>query len=318
VITGSVIEVFDGTYLQAAPIVVTKSVMICGQSRTGTIFTTAGTAADPLSVLSIQADNVALVRMTIRQLNTAGTTVGTAVVVSGPGFPQTRVSGFWLDNVQVDYTEIGVSLRGTSWIVQDSSMNYVGTGGNRYGIIIYGVDGTSRITNTFFANNASAGRLRAVYLTSTTGVNPNENNSGVLTLSFNSQSGPLQEFFVQDNFQGGFGALTLRFLNNVFSETATWAAAFTVSNFAGNLYGQIVLLSNTASGAGGKGLFTIDGFGTNLFFRSVSLPVQASENVIASTVLVPSFVEAPASTGSIVAYSSAVFNPTSVAVIITP
>ena len=319
VVNGDTILVFNGVYTEAASILVTKSVTICGQTRDGTIVTTAGTPTDPRTVFAVSVDNVVIARMTIRQLSTEGSSVGTAVSVSGPGFPQTRVNGFLLDNVVVDYTEIGVSLRASNFVIQDSILNYVGPVAPRgFGIIMYGINGNSIINNVLFGNAPLQPNLRATYITSSTGSNPNENNAGTLTLSNNQQSSVLGEFFVQDNFQGAFGALTLRFLNNIISETSTWAASFSVTSLAGNLYAQIVLQNNRASGAGTKGLFAIDGFGSGLTFRSTPLAVSSSGNVILSPVILPPFVEAPGSTGGIVGCNGAVFIVSSCTVILTP
>ena len=319
VVNGDTILVLNGVYTEATSILVTKSVTICGQTRDGTIVTTAGTATDPRTVFAVSVDNVVIARMTIRQLSTEGSTVGTAVAVSGPGFPQTRVNGFLLDNVVIDYTEIGVSLRASNFVVQDSILNYVGPVAPRgFGIIMYGTNGNSIINNVLFGNAPLQLNLRATYITSSTGSNPNENNAGTLTLSNNQQSSVLGEFFVQDNFQGSFGALTLRFLNNIFSETSTWAASFSVTSLAGNLYAQIVLQNNQASGAGNKGLFAIDGFGSGLTFRSSPLTVSSTGNVILSPVILPPFVEAPGSTGGIVGCNAAVFIVSSCTVVLTP
>ena len=78
------IVVYESTYTISSTVTISKVLAICGATRDGTIFQTAGTGTDPGTVFLVTVDDVALIGLTIRQQSTAAS-LSTAITASGDG-----------------------------------------------------------------------------------------------------------------------------------------------------------------------------------------------------------------------------------------
>lgn len=310
VLDGHTIFVQAGTYTVSSTISITKQVKIYGAGKTQTVFQSAGTSSDPVSMVSVAANNVLLMNLGFKHKKSNNTSVETAVVVSGTGFPQTRVSGFIMDGCRIEHVEFGLTVRGSGWKIANTDFVYKGpSNSTRRHVGIYGVDG-----NCFAVNNTSnediavgvTGNTRWFALTSTTGTNPSETYQGTLVLDGNVQSGGnLQQFYSQDAWQGTSGGFNLVVKNNVTNENSAFVSFYgTVANF-GNIIGEVTVQGNTISNlhggtpAGGKGLIGIDGAG-GVAFRSSSLIVHHSANTLSNLLFRTDYTEATGSSVSLV------------------
>lgn len=322
VLDGDSIMIQNGTYTVSSTINITKQVQIYGQSKSGVILETAASSGAPVSMINVSVSNVTLQRMTIKHKKTSNTSVESALVVSGPGSPQTRVDNFDLDDVRIEHIEFGVTIRGSNWKLSNSQFVYAGPNNStRRHVGIYGVSGTC-----FAYNNESeeqiavgvTGNTRWYALTSTTGTNPNETYEGSLVLENNRQTvGNLQQFYSQDSWQGSAGGFSVYLKGNQTNETSAFVSFYgTSANFANILskvYAENNSLSNLHGGtpAGGKGMIGFDGAG-GVAPRSSALPVEASGNTLSNLTFRADYAEASGSTGSLVGYSSTNLAPVSV------
>lgn len=315
VLDGHTIFVQAGTYTVSSTISITKQVKIYGAGKTQTVFQSAGTSSDPVSMVSVATNNVLLMNLGFKHKKSSNTSVETAVVVSGTGSPQTRVSGFIMDGCRIEHVEFGLTVRGSGWKIANTDFVYKGPNNStRRHVGIYGVDG-----NCFAVNNTSnediavgvTGNTRWFALTSTTGTNPSETYQGTLVLDGNVQSGGnLQQFYSQDAWQGTSGGFNLVVKNNVTNESSAFVSFYgTVANF-GNIIGEVTVQGNTISNlhggtpAGGKGLIGIDGAG-GVAFRSSSLIVHHSGNTLSNLLFRTDYTEATGSSVSLVGRSIA-------------
>lgn len=286
---GQTILVRSGTYLVSTAIAVNKEVKIIGESRADVIFETAGGSSDPVNVFNVTANNVVLAQMTIKHKKSSNTSIEAAVVASGSGFPQTRISNFLLVSCTVEYLEMGLSVRAENWCARDCTFTYAtGSASNsNRAIVIYGTKGNAFIKDNLLKNDVLNGTsFRPFYLTSTTGTNPHETVEGKLVIEGNTHVGALAQFFNQDNNQSaGAGTFELQIKNNVTEETNLFAGFFAGAANAGDMFSSITLENNTISNLhaldGGKGMFGVYGTAT---FRSTSLVLHASGNVFGQTV----------------------------------
>lgn len=280
VVEGSTIQVQEGTYTLSTTLTISKGVRIYGVNKSSVIFNSAGTSSDPVTLISVTANNVVLSGITVDHKKTSNTSVETAVSVSGGGFPQTRVSNFIMDDCIVRHIEFGLVLRGSDWKVSNTSFVYAGPNNStRRHVGIYGFSG-----NCFAINNTSnestapgvTGNTRWFNLTSSTGTNPNETNVGTLVIDGNTQAGGnLQQFFNQDNWQGSAGQYNLVVKNNTtLNESSAFIAFFGGSSNFGDILGEVTVDANTLSNLGGKGIIALDSSAL-VNFRSSTLTVHA-------------------------------------------
>ena len=289
--SGAVIKVMTGTYTAASTITVSKSVTICGESKDGTIITSTATT----SLLSIGADNVVLSGFTIYQQSASPSQA--VQLVSG--------TGFQMKNVVVKYEETGVSLSGSAWSLIGNTIKYSGSSSTSLlqAVVVNGVSGSSVIDTTTFSNNdaGTGSKIRGIYLTSV------GTFSGKLTVSSN-MAASLNYFFYQDAFSGTAGGFKLIFSSNVVTDTTSFATAYLSASEAGGIYAQpMSFLSNSITGAGQQGLFTIDGSGKDWKFRKTALSVYAGGNTFPST-LSDTYSEATGSSNSFAVYKKSVFS----------
>lgn len=287
---GQNILVKAGTYAVASTITVNKKVKIVGENVDTVIFETAGTTSDPVSMFNVTVDDVAMAKMTIKHRKTSNTSVETAIVASGSAWPQPRIKNFTLEQCKIEYAEFGVTVRAEGWAVKDCTFTYAtGTVGNSNRCIgIYGNAGNAFIKGNHFKNDVlNSTAFRPIYLTSTTGSNPNETVGGKLVIENNTHAGLLQQFFLQDNNQSaGVDAFELQIKNNVINETSVFAVFFAAAANAGNMFSSITLSGNTTSflhggsPIGGKGMFGVDGTAA---FRSSPLILHESNNTFTNS-----------------------------------
>jgi prefoldin subunit 5 len=283
-VDGQNILVKAGTYLVSSAINVTKQVKIVGEDKDLVIFETAASTSAPTTMFNVSANNVALAKMTIKHKKTSNTSVETAVVASGGGFPQTRISNFIMESCNIEFIEFGMTVRAEDWCVRDSQFTYAtGSVSNSCRAIgIYGTKGNAFIKDNFLKNDVLNGTaFRPFYLTSTTGTNPNETVEGKLVLEGTTHVGPLAQFWNQDNQQGSAGSFELQIKNNITNESNLFAGfAAAVAN-SGDMFSSITLSGNTISNLhavdGGKGVFGV--YGTAAF-RTSALIVHASNNTL--------------------------------------
>jgi len=319
VVNGDVIEVQAGTYTIASTLVINKEVAIFGAGIGQTILQTDATSGDPVSMISVTANNVFLSAMTIKHRKTSNTSVEVAVNVSAGSFPTfSYVSGFIMDSCRIEFCEFGVVIRGNGFKISNNQLAYAtGTVANsNRGIGVYGSQGNCFIAGNVFDNSVLNGTgYRAIYSTQTNNTS-NELCSGKLIVAGNSQLGTnIQQFYLQDNVRGTAGDYDLFFLDNTINETSLFAGIFLTTQNQGDLFGQVVLEGNSCSNqhsGGGKGLFAIDGAGTGLSYRAANLPVHSSGNTLGQLTFRADFAEAINSTGAIVGYKPAVFNAVAV------
>lgn len=316
---GDSIQILNGTYLVASSIEVNKQVKIYGESKAGVIFETAGSTSDPVSMFNVSVDNVLMKEITIKHKKTDNTSVENAITVSGPGFPQTRVANFILDNCRIEHVEFAIVIRGSDWQLRDSQFAYAGPNNStRRHVGVYGTLGDCFMYQCESEDNGATGNTRWITPTSTTGTNPNETMEGNLVLEENIQTvGNLQQFYSQDNWQGVADGFALYVKDNTTNETSAFVSMYGGSaNFA-DILSKIEASGNSISNlhggdpAGGKGLIGFDGFG-GVSPRSTDLPVFFGDNVLSNLTFRAGYVEAAGSSGSIVGYNSANLAPVSV------
>jgi hypothetical protein len=309
---GDSIQVLDGTYLVTSSIAVDKQVKIYGQSKAGVIFETAGDTSDPVNMFNISVDNVLMKDMTIKHKKTSNTSVENAIGVSGPGFPQTRVANFVIDNCRIEHVEFALVIRGSDWQLRNCQFVYEGpSNSTRRHVGVYGTLGNCFMYQCESEDNGATGNTRWLVPTSTTGSNPNETMEGNLVLDGNVQTvGNLQQFYSQDNWQGSAGGFALFVKGNTTNESSAFVSMYGgTANFADILSKVEVTgnsLSNTHGGdpVGGKGVIGFDGFG-GVSPRSTALPVDSGNNTLANLDFRGGYLEATGSSGSIVGYNSA-------------
>jgi len=313
---GDVIRLLNGTYSIAntSTLNINKSIYLVGESQAGVVIERLGGNQEQFVLVS--ADNVMLENLTIKNTTTA-TAIGATISVSGTGFPNTtRVNNFRMYDVTVQYSKVGLSIRSDNYVVAGNTFQLVaGSSGTRRGFLVYGNGGDSFIANNTFVTNI-ASTLRAINLTSTTGLNSGDDLAGSLTIQGSTFSGTqaVSQFVNMDNFQGAAGAFELIVNGNVTNETNAFVVAFGAAANFGNVFKRVVLINNTltnnhASGLG-KGVFAIDGGGSAGLkdFRSSVLPVIASGNTLGQFAFRAGYAQATGSTGSTVGYTTATIN----------
>lgn len=236
--------------------------------------------------------------LTIKQRKTSNTSIETAIALTKVvGGVNTRVDNFIMDSCRVEHMEFGLVIRGNSFKVANNEIVYVGpSNSTRRHVGLYGTGGTCFFTNNSFQDNTNpatvTGNTNVFYLTSTTGLVASERFNGTLVIdgsTWSSTSGQLpNQFYNQDNCQSD-GTFALMFKNNVMNEKNLFVGLFgSTANF-GNTFGDITFHNNTLSNlhggtpAGGKGMLSVVGGGSNISWRSSNLNVHIDGNTINNT-----------------------------------
>lgn len=309
---GEVIFLANGTYTLGSNLVIGKELALLGESQAGVVIQDSRTNSQ--SFVTVSANNVTLKDLTIKHVTT-DVNIGHAIVASGGGFPQARLDNFRMYNVTSQYSKGGLSVRSDNFVVQGCTFEVVAGSGTRRGILHYGNGGNSFIKDCHFINS-TAGALRAITPTSTSGSNPSDNLAGSLTIDGASFTGNLSQFVNMDNHQGASGAFDLIVSNNTTPETNAFVESFGASDNFGDVFGRIVLLGNSLtnnhSSGLGKGILAIDGVGGPRAFRSSTLPVVSVGNTLGQLSFRSGYAEANGSSGSVVGYATAQILPVTV------
>lgn len=289
---GHKIFVQAGTYTLTNTLTISKQVKLYGAGIGQTILQTAGTGTDPVNAIQIMAANVLLKDMTIKHRKTTNTSVETAVVISGGGFPASGIDGAIIDSCRIESVEFAIAVRGSNWKIANNQLVYNGPGSNstRRLIGVYGNSGTSfAVNNVLYDSPSSAGgNTRFIYLTSSGNA---ESYSGTVVVEGNTVgAGVIQQFMLQDAFSGAMGGFNWVVKNNVMNETSLFSGIYVTMNGQADLFGQITVSGNTLTGSHGgtpigtKGVFAVDGTGvTQLRMMGGSLPLHMSNNTITTT-----------------------------------
>jgi hypothetical protein len=294
---GSTLRII-GEYTYDETLVLSRPMRITADSPETGILQTPGSEFDPVSLISIQSDDVKLDNITLKQKKTTDTSVETAISA------MQVYNGLEVTNCVIEYMEFGALVRASNWKFLNNQFVYRGaTSNTRRALGIYRVAGECEISGNQFVNEVS-GNLRAINLISSSGSNVDETITGDLKIYANSQVGNMQQFYIQDNFNGPAGSFSLDLRANMVNETSGFVILFGVTSNYGDLLSSITLLNNSLSNVhsgGGKGAIAIDGTGS---FRSSPLLVTANNNVLSNTVFRSDFTEANGSSGAIVGYTS--------------
>lgn len=162
VVNGDRLLVSAQTFLVGATISVTKEVTIEGAGIGATVFRTAATGADPVTVFNVSANNVVLRDLTVQQRRTINTGVENAVTISaGAGS-----SGHYLEAVRVETVELGVVLQSDDWQIANCELAYVGPAANdAYLVVVSRSNGQGILADTQISQGVSNGRVLAIRAT---------------------------------------------------------------------------------------------------------------------------------------------------------
>jgi len=162
VVNGDRLLVSAQTFLVGATISVTKQVTIDGAGIGSTVFQTAATGADPVTVFNVSANNVVLRDFTVQQRRTINTGVENAVTISaGAGS-----SGHYLEAVRVETVELGVVLQSDGWQIANCELAYVGPAANdAYLVVVSRSNGQGILADTQISQGVSNGRVLSIRAT---------------------------------------------------------------------------------------------------------------------------------------------------------
>jgi len=291
---------------------INKELTIEGQSNNpaNQLLESAGFGTDPTTLISITSNNVILKNIDIYHRKTTNTSVETALRIGGGSFPSfTYLTGITIDNCYIRYCEFGIVIRADAFNIINSTFIYnTGSVGNsNRSIGVYGQRGQCLIDNCLFDNSVINGTsFRAIY-SSSTNTTSNETLSGKLTISNCSNISNLLHFYLSDNLRGSPNDYELVFLNNTINETSLFAGIYITSNNQADLINNVTLSANSASNIHGKGLFSVDGAGSGLSYRTNPMNVLIGINTLANPLIVPPFQEAVNSINSTVGFNTNVF-----------
>ena len=298
----------DDTYTLASDgIIVDKAVTICGESREGTIFGDAISTTTPY-VFLVTVSGVTFKRLTVKSQYDA------AIILSGTGSSDGRVTNFLIDDVRVEFMSAGIILRACGWAIKDSDFVRQGNQPSPRAIIVYGVCNACAVLFTQFSLG-TPDDTRAIYVTSSSPSRRDEYNYGVLSVILCRVHDPISTFFMQDNFRGPKRGLVLDFENNYANEVADWALAYSTDKNDGDIFDKCIFRQNTASGNNHSGFLSISGSvpttGIVRSFRSIGgLPIYATGNVFSTlpcSIQLP-FMESQGSADCMVAFNREAFS----------
>jgi len=288
---GMTILVEYGTYeYSEAPIVIYKSLGICGASRTGTILR----RSDYGSAVVIMAHDVSLANLTVSQ----GPSVRSLLYLEYEPTIQvgglTRFDNFRMADVEVGFSIVGITLKANDFVLVRISLVQTEDRNRGFGVVMYGTRGNCRIESVHYEG---AELTPFSMFTLEMDVVGEDDNEGSLTIANSTTSGQAIVFFHQVNFYGSVGSYTLAFHHNTI-EDADYFVKLTVTGSVGtgDVFDRIEAVGNCYDNYEGNGLITIE---AEEFFRSTSLPLIARDNVIPLNAFRPQYPEAEGSSGSI-------------------
>ena len=303
VVSGQALCLLDGTYNLAAQLVISKSLTIFGQSRTGTILRCLA-ATEIVNLISVTAASVVLCNMTIGHYKTTNVATDTAVELPGAG-----VAGFIMDNCTCIYGETAVSVQSSlGWKINNCTFTYAGpiNGANFSTITIKKTADNSFITNNIFDNTALVtGTARAILATTGT-------IEGMIFIEDNTNLGLLQQLMNVVTFSGADNNLSICAKRNVVTETDAFITLTSgIANFGDKLL-QVVAQNNTLTNAHEHGIFAVTGGGAGVVFRiGGNLPLHASGNTLGIETISAGWAAATGST-----HATCNYNTTSIAAVV--
>lgn len=306
VLDGHKIYILNGIYPITTAMTISKQVQIFGQSRNDVLLLSAGTATDPVVLITVAANNVALRGMTIRHQKTTNSSVEVAVFVSGAG--STVVSNFIMDDCTVEYMKHGIAMRGNAWKINNTTVSYVGANNStKRAILLYNTAGNSFLTRCSFLNNGTLGNYRTIHATSA-GV-PADVYTGTLAIEDCTHTGLQTMFYIQDSFTGTPGGYNVLFKRNTADEVSVFASFWCPTNLGGDTLGQITSENNTISNASGKCAITLETPSNLITFSSHAIPIHVAGNTLASLVVGPGYTLCIGASNYSATYSSFVSTP---------
>jgi len=250
VLDGHKIKVLNGTYDLSSQLVISKQVQIFGESKAGVILQSSADGSAPVSLVSVSANDVALVDMTIKHRKTTYTSIENAMAVTG--------DNFIMSAVQLEYMEFGVVFNAAdSWLVKDCDFVYTGVAGNdNRPVGIYGMSGDCFVDGCQFDDNGTAANVKPIFMAS-------QSTSGKLVIDGNSSVNNVHQFVVVENLAGTADSFDLIVKNNTTNETSAYILIAGDSN---DVINSITASGNNlshrhTSGGGGKGIVTFYGTG---------------------------------------------------------
>lgn len=296
VLDGHYIRVLPGTYTLSSLLNVNKQVYIGGTpgNKGDVIIQSASGSTDPVTLVQVSAPNVLLKDLTFKHRKTSNTSIETCIALtSASAGNNVRVSNFIMDSCRVEHVEFGLVVRGNDFKIANSEIAYVGPNNStRRHVGLYGSSGSCFFSNNTFEDNTAAGvtgNTNIFYLTSTTGLVPQEKYTGTIVVEgstwSSSTSKKPNQFFNMDNCQSD-STVNLMFKNNVMDEASLFVGLYGSTTNFGNIFGDITLQNNTCSNlhggapAGGKGMLSIVGGGSNITWRSSNLAAHIDGNTI--------------------------------------
>jgi hypothetical protein len=238
---GDIITV-TGTITITATLAINKRLFITG---TGTI-TTAGTSADPVTMLNITANNVVLGdNLTITHAKTTNTSVETAITVNALNF----VSG-----AEVNFVEFGYILRGSFNISGVVSQYVGGLANNHRHFTIFRVSAPSQISDIIYDFPTETTPRSSFIYVSTGGAG--DSFTGSLVVKNTRQVDPLKiqrQFYLQDTFNN-VNSSGIAFYNNQFNDLNGGIGFISASQAPLSAFAKFGILENT-QGAAGAGIF---------------------------------------------------------------
>eukprot|EP00557_Chaetoceros_sp_GSL56_P004633 CAMPEP_0176505908 /NCGR_PEP_ID=MMETSP0200_2-20121128/16755_1 /TAXON_ID=947934 /ORGANISM="Chaetoceros sp., Strain GSL56" /LENGTH=453 /DNA_ID=CAMNT_0017905513 /DNA_START=387 /DNA_END=1749 /DNA_ORIENTATION=+ len=284
---GDVIFLNNGAYDFDSALEIDKSIALIGESRDDVVIT--DTRGDKEFFVSISSDDVILQDLTINH-DTTAVNIGHAIVVSNSN---RRLDGFRMYNVKSQYSKGGLSIRCDNFVVQDCIFEAIAGSSRRRGILHYGNGGNSFILDNTFENTIDTQQHIAVYLTSTSGNNPLDDQEGSLVIQGSIVSGKLFQFVIMDNHQGDPDSFELFLIDNTTAESNAFLVSFGGTNAFGNVFSRMVLVGNVLTNQSGKGLLAIDaGSGLIDFRNTTTLEILSKENELGNLVFQTGWAEA--------------------------
>ena len=306
VVTGTKILVQDGLYESTGPIVIEKSVVICGESRHGTVFKSMGG-----SVFVIMTDHVKLIRLTVENgICSVAPSIKTV-------HPDRRLVRFHLLDSIVKFCHVGISLRANNFNIGNVVLvhNPIVLGSRtRVGVVIFGSQSASEIDSVTLENSEEYGNTIMFLLTAFS--SEGSENQGTLTIAYCRHVGHLDIFYSHENFLGQSHSFNLVIYANQINESDSFIYLYDSVGLSGEVFGSIEVTDNVLSNSKGLGLIAIDGpHLPNRDFRSSVLQLFARGNVLGEGPETSSFVDVPGTSGSVCRYDPGAFSAPTVNVI---
>lgn len=266
--SGSVVDgdrlLLSAQTFTSAAITVAKQVTIQGAGIASTVIQTAAAAGDPVTLITVTANNVTLRDLTVKQRKTTNTSIETAISINPPG-GGAGASGHYLEAVRVETMEFGVVIRSDGWQINNCQLAYTGPNNSTRRLIgCYRSDGQGLFTNSTYdsgQNGVITGNTRVFTVLSTTGL-PTETLGGYLRIGNVTPANafPVQQFFNCEWFQPGATPLTFYVDGCTSAETSAfivWTQANTQPPLSQSAL--VVVTNNTLTNSHGKGVYAMNG-----------------------------------------------------------